>query len=133
MVHLNSTKPIVSKNSFFRPKYLGKVKRFKRTTEPTFSMFPLVIGSNQMGMKLDQYTDKMKKMSVKTAWKALESACSNIDGIDSLNISRKYQEITTPLLFGLAFPVKKEFGSNKRSSSYIDRRIKALVRFIYFF
>jgi len=61
MVHLNSTKPIVSKNSFFRPKYLGKVKRFKRTTEPTFSMFPLVIGSNQMGMKLDQYTDKMKK------------------------------------------------------------------------
>ena len=71
MVHLNSTKPIVSKNSFFRPKYLGKVKRFKRTTEPTFSMFPLVIGSNQMGMKLDQYTDKMKKNVCQDSLKSL--------------------------------------------------------------
>ncbi len=62
MVHLNNTKPIVSQNSFFRPKYLDKIKRFKLATEPTFSMFPLVIGSNQMGMKLDQYTDKMEKV-----------------------------------------------------------------------
>ena len=30
--------------------------------QPTFSMFPLVIGSTQLGTKLDKYTDEMEKV-----------------------------------------------------------------------
>ncbi|WP_255446188.1 hypothetical protein [Synechococcus sp. RS9902] len=77
MVHLKNTKPVVSKNSFFRPKYLGKGMRLKRITEPTFSMFPSVIGSNQMGMRLDKYTNKLEKVVYQDSLRSR--------GIDTLN------------------------------------------------
>ena len=71
MVHLETKKPVVSKNSFFSPKYLSKNTSGSRKNKPGFSMFPLVIGSNQMGMKLDQYTETMENVVYQDSLKSL--------------------------------------------------------------
>ena len=64
LVHLNTRKPIVSSRSFFIPRRFQK-RNFYSKEHPTFSMFPLVIGSNQLGIKLDKYSDKMEKIVCK--------------------------------------------------------------------
>ena len=71
MVHLETEKPVVSKNSFFSPKYLRKNTSGSRKNQPGFSIFPLVIGSNQMGMKLDQYTETMENVVYQDSLKSL--------------------------------------------------------------
>ena len=70
LVHLNSRRPIVSNRSFFIPRSFRK-RRFHSKDHPTFSMFPLVIGSNQLGIKLDEYSDKMEKIVYKDSLKDL--------------------------------------------------------------
>ena len=62
MVNLETKKPIISGNSFFVPKNIYTRPNSKRDDCPSFTMFPAVIGSNQLGMKLDQYTEKMEKI-----------------------------------------------------------------------
>jgi len=74
MVNLEAKKPVVSNSSFFSPKYLNKNTSLKGKNRTKFSMFPLVIGSNQLGMKLDQYTEKNGKCCLprqlkKLAWR----------------------------------------------------------------
>ena len=70
LVHLNSTRSIICNKSFFIPRSFKK-----RVTEtkkyPTFYMFPLVIGSNQLGIKLDKYSDKMEKIVYRDSLKDL--------------------------------------------------------------
>ena len=61
LVHLKTKKPIISNNSFFIPNNL-KRRTPSMKDQPTFSMFPLVIGSTQLGTKLDKYTDEMEKV-----------------------------------------------------------------------
>lgn len=71
MVHLEPKKPVVSKNSFFSPRYLNRNTTGNRKNKPEFSIFPLVIGSNQMGMKLDQYTETMENIVYQDSLKSL--------------------------------------------------------------
>lgn len=76
LVHLQTKKPIVSEKSFFVP------KSFKRTPilskkHPTFSMFPLVIGSNQLGIKLDTYSNQMEKVVYEDSLKDLYGGIIN--------------------------------------------------------
>ena len=61
LVWLETDKPIRSNNSFFIPSHYKKLSVAQKN-KPTFSLFPLVIGSNQLGMKLDQYSEKMEKV-----------------------------------------------------------------------
>ena len=70
MVHLQNDQPIVSKKSFFTPKYFKKRKSIT-SKQTTYSMFPLVIGSNQLGIKLDKYSDKMEKIVKEDSFKGL--------------------------------------------------------------
>ena len=70
LVHLQTKKPIVSDKSFFAPKYFKANLSFSKKC-PTFSMFPLVIGSNQLGIKLDKYSDQMEKIVYKDSLKDL--------------------------------------------------------------
>ena len=70
MVHLQNDQPIVSKKSFFAPKYFKKRKSIT-SKQTTYSMFPLVIGSNQLGIKLDKYSDKMEKIVKEDSFKGL--------------------------------------------------------------
>ena len=69
MVHLKAKKPVISNNSFFSPKSLNRNTSSKEEDNHTFSMFPLVIGSNQLGMKLDQYSEKMEEIVYKDSLK----------------------------------------------------------------
>ena len=70
MVHLQNDQPIASKKSFFAPKYFKKRKSIT-SKQTTYSMFPLVIGSNQLGIKLDKYSDKMEKIVKEDSFKGL--------------------------------------------------------------
>lgn len=59
-IYLQDKKPILSKKSFFSPKCLSK-KIHPRTKDiARITVFPTIIGSNQLGMKLDQYTEEME-------------------------------------------------------------------------
>ncbi len=77
MVHLETKKPVVSKNSFFSPKYLNRNATGNRKNKPEFSIFPLVIGSNQMGMKLDEYTETMENVVYQDSLKSLRGGIIN--------------------------------------------------------
>ena len=71
MVQLEAQKPVVSQYSFFSPKFLNRKFTGNKKNKPSFSMFPLVIGSNQMGMKLDRYTETMEKVVYQDSLKGL--------------------------------------------------------------
>ena len=77
MVNLETKKPIVSNSSFFSPKYLKKNASLKGKNRARFSIFPLVIGSNQLGMKLDQYTEKMENVVYQDSLKSLPGGMMN--------------------------------------------------------
>jgi hypothetical protein len=76
LIHLQTKKPIVSDKSFFAPKYFKRNPSFSKNY-PTFSMFPLVIGSNQLGIKLDKYSDQMEKIVYKDSLKGLYGGIIN--------------------------------------------------------
>ena len=77
MVNLETKKPVVSNSSFFSPKYLNRNASFTGKGRAKFSMFPLVIGSNQLGMKLDQYTEKMENAVYLDSLKSLPGGMIN--------------------------------------------------------
>ena len=70
LVSLKTKKAIVSNKSFFAPRYLTK-----RTSSTegihSFSIFPLVIGSNQLGIKLDEYSDTMEEIVLKDSLQSM--------------------------------------------------------------
>ena len=77
MVNLETKKPVVSNSSFFSPKYLNRNASFTGKGRAKFSMFPLVIGSNQLGMKLDQYTEKMENVVYQDSLRSLPGGMIN--------------------------------------------------------
>jgi len=72
IVYLQTKRPIVSSNSFFVPMHFKKLASYKKNI-PTFSLFPLVIGSNQLGMELDQYCETMEQVVWKDSLKRWHS------------------------------------------------------------
>ena len=73
LIHLETKKVITSHKSFFIPSHY----KIKENTKPNYnsvSMFPLVIGSNQLGTKLDIYSDKMEKTVYEDSTKDLYSS-----------------------------------------------------------
>ena len=122
LVHLNSTRSIICNKSFFIPRSFKK--RVAETKKhPTFSMFPLVIGSNQLGIKLDKYSDKMEEIVYKDSLKDLYGGTFKYRWKQAINA------IITPLRriellrFGLALLDRKEFGFSKKNfyqRSYIS-------------
>lgn len=103
LVHLNSKRPIVSSRSFFIPKSFKK-RRFHFKNDPTFSMFPLVIGSNQLGIKLDKYSDKMERIVYEDSLKDLHGGTIRYrchQAINAIIKSRKKSKTLT-LWFGIS-------------------------------
>jgi len=104
MVHLETKKPVTSKNSFFNPKYLNKKSIGSSKNKPGFSIFPLVIGSNQMGMKLDEYTDVMENVVYQDSLKSLRGGLMNyrwkqfLKKLKTISIRKK----TFTLWFGIS-------------------------------
>lgn len=60
-IYLQDNKPILSEKSFFCPKNLSKKNSIETNASTNVTVFPTVIGSNQLGMKLDKYTEKMER------------------------------------------------------------------------
>ena len=104
MVELKNKKPVVSKHSFFRPKFINNKVTGNKKNKPSFSMFPLVIGSNQMGMKLDQYTEAMENVVYQDSIKGLRGGVVNyrwqkfIEKIKTISTRKK----TLTLWFGIS-------------------------------
>ena len=61
LVSLETEKPIIGNNSFFVPRACKKLSS-ERKNKSILCLFPSIIGSNQLGMKLDQYSEKMEKV-----------------------------------------------------------------------
>ena len=77
MVNLKTKKPVISNSSFFTPKNLSTKALSKKKNFNSFSMFPAVIGSNQLGMKLDQYSENMEKIVYHDSLKSLNKNLIN--------------------------------------------------------
>ena len=71
LIYLQDRKPILSKRSFFCPKDFSKKNSSKNNRRNKVTVFPAVIGSNQLGMKLDQYTEEMEKTVYKDSLEKL--------------------------------------------------------------
>ena len=71
LIYLQDRKPILSKKSFFFPKNFSKRNSRKNNRRTKVTVFPTVIGSNQLGMKLDQYTEKMENAVYKDSLEKL--------------------------------------------------------------
>ena len=76
LIHLKTQKPINSNKSFFVPTHC-KAKETSTKNKPTVSIFPLVIGSNQLGTQLDIYTDKMEKIVYEDSMNSLYGGTIN--------------------------------------------------------
>ena len=61
LVSLETEKPIIGNNSFFVPRTCKKLSS-ARKNQSILCFFPSIIGSNQLGMKLDQYSEEMEKV-----------------------------------------------------------------------
>ena len=103
LVHLNSTRSIICNKSFFIP------RRFKKRVidtkkQPTFSMFPLVIGSNQLGIKLDKYSDEMEKVVYRDSLKDLYGGTFKYRWKQAINaiIKPPKENRTLTLWFGIS-------------------------------
>ena len=59
LVSLETEKPIIGTNSFFVPRHYKKTYSYKKS-KPTLCLFPSIIGSNQLRMRLDKYSQKME-------------------------------------------------------------------------
>ena len=70
-IYLQDNKPILSEKSFFCPKNLSKKSSTKNNSITNVSVFPTIIGSNQLGMKLDKYTEKMERTVQKDSMEKL--------------------------------------------------------------
>ena len=94
LIYLQDQKPILSNKSFFCPKYLSKKKSTKRKNIPRVKVFPTVIGSNQLGMQLDQYTEKMESVIYKDSlenlptriWKQMIKNFRSLSGNKTLTL-----------------------------------------------
>ena len=73
MVYLETKKPIISKNSFFNPISFNRKTIAKRGNKPEFSMFPLVVKSNQ----LDKYTETMETAVYHDSLKSIRGGLIN--------------------------------------------------------
>ena len=71
LIYLQDRKPVLSKKSFFCPKNLSKTNHSKNNHLAKVTVFPTVIGSNQLGMKLDQYTEEMERTVFKDSLEKL--------------------------------------------------------------
>ena len=88
LIYLQSRKPVLSKKSFFYPKNFSKTNRSKTNRHAKITVFPTVIGSNQLGMKLDQYTEVMERTVFKDSleklpariWKRMIKKISSFGG-----------------------------------------------------
>ena len=70
LVNIKTKRAIVSNKSFFAPRHL--TKRISSTKDVhSFSIFPLVIGSNQLGIKLDEYSEKMEEIVLKDSLRSM--------------------------------------------------------------
>ena len=103
LVHLNSRRPIISNKSFFIPR-IFKNRSYHAKNHTTFSMFPLVIGSNQLGIKLDKYSDAMEKIVYKDSLKDLYGGSINYRWHQAINaiIKRPKKDRTLTLWFGIS-------------------------------
>ena len=102
-IHLESQKPITSRKSFFIPNCY-KVKESKRKKRATVSLFPLVIGSNQLGTKLDKYTDRMEQVIYEDSVRDLYSNNFLTKFRKSINILKgiRKRNSTLSLWFGIS-------------------------------
>ena len=103
LVHLNTRKPIISNRSFFIPRRFHK-RNFHSKEQSTFSMFPLVIGSNQLGIKLDQYSDAMEKIVYKDSLIDMHGGTINYRLHQAINtiIKTPTKNKTLTLWFGIS-------------------------------
>ena len=103
LVHLKTKKPITSNKSFFIPRSF-KRRRVHVNNYPTFSMFPLVIGSNQLGIKLDEYSDKMEKIVYTDSLKDLYGGTLNYRWHQAINavVKPPKKNRTLTLWFGIS-------------------------------
>jgi len=72
LLHLQTKRIICCDKSFFVPSNF-KIQDVKQDKPGQFSSFPLVIGSNQLGNRLDQYTDQMEKIVCKDSLKSMKN------------------------------------------------------------
>jgi hypothetical protein len=103
LVHFQTEKPIVSNKSFFVPKTFRKgISSSKK--KPTFAMFPVVIGSNQLGIKLDKYSDKMEKVVYKDSLKDLCGGAIHYRWWQAINLFKRIpiKNKTLTLWFGIS-------------------------------
>ena len=103
LVHLETKMPVISNNSFFIPRNLKK-RTLSTRNQPTFSMFPLVIGSTQLGTKLDKYTDEMEKVVHDDSLKGLHRAMIDYGWKKAINALKKLtgKHRTLTLWFGIS-------------------------------
>jgi hypothetical protein len=101
LVHLQTKRPIISHKSFFAPKYLKKIIS---NEDDTFAMFPVVIGSNQLGIKLDKYSDQMEKVVYTDSIKGLYGGIINYRWNRAINLLKKISKNnkTLTLWFGIS-------------------------------
>lgn len=103
LVNLQTKKPIVSNKSFFVPNHLQK-RRHLPGKKATFAMFPLVIGSNQLGMQPDQYSDQMEKIVYDDSLKSLNIGIFNYLKYQAISLFKKtsVKRKTLILWFGIS-------------------------------
>ena len=103
LVNLQTKRPIVSDKSFFIPNNF-KRKILPSKKNPTFSMFPLVIGSNQLGIRLDKYSDQMEKVVYKDSLKDLYGGIIYYRWNQAINAIKKIptKNKTLTLWFGIS-------------------------------
>ena len=98
-IHLQDNKPILSEKSFFCPKNLSKKLSTQNNASTNMTVFPTVIGSNQLGMKLDKYTEKMERTVQKDSLESLPLRIWNKINNNIRFLSRKK---TLTLWFGIS-------------------------------
>ena len=111
LLHLQTKRIICCDKSFFVPSNF-KIQDVKQDQPGQFSSFPLVIGSNQLGNRLDQYTDQMEKIVCKDSLKSMKNGILSYLSNKFMNIimRRTSKERTESLFFGLESLDKKESG-----------------------
>jgi hypothetical protein len=114
LVHLNSTRSIMCNKSFFIPRRFKK-RAINTKKQPTFSMFPLVIGSNQLGIKLDKYSDEMEKVVYRDSLKDLYGGTLKYRWKQAINAIINPLRRIELLRFGLVFLDRKESGLSKKN------------------
>jgi hypothetical protein len=93
-IYLQDSKPVLSEKSFFCPRNPSKRSYIQNTISTNVTVFPNVIGSNQLGMKLDKYTEKMERTVQKDSlgklptriWKKIKGNTKSLFGKKNLTL-----------------------------------------------